>query len=625
MPSTASNAASVLPTQPSRAFLERLTEPAHLVMFGVLLLAVVALFCRWFVVQNDHSWGNEDWQHAYIVPLISGWLVWRRRHELERVEYRVFWPGLVPLLMGIWSYVYFIAGVPNHFGQGLALVLTVFGLTLLLLGPRAMEQLFLPIAFLVFGITVPEIVMNYLTYPLQDIAARGGYFIMRMAGINADLAGNVITVPDAKSGVGVPLNIAMACSGMRTVIGFLALGTTVALVVTRLWWKRVVLVALAVPVGVFLNAVRIAVLGYLSQYNADLASGQAHMLIGTLLLVPGLLLYLFFVWSLNQAVPEQQAKPVAKKSPPGKSTTTPPKQFNWGALPKPAFVAATLLLLISAACLSGAISGFKLYTRKLPIQARFVCSSIPTKTASWEQVGADHLIGDPEELKTLGTENYLTRTYVERNPPPGQKPAGASMHIAYYTGQVDTVPHVPDRCNVAAGAQIIGGPWTIRVPLKRDEWLEDAAASSDTRRALGIPDATIYNARLGPDSHSPGSRVRLPRGIENLELRVFEFQQPGEADPQFAGYFFIANGGLTSSAQGVRLLAFDLKSDYAYYMKVQFSTTRIKGGDDLAQLAGSILDEMLPDLMLCVPDWTEVIRGDYPADNPRRRGARANP
>ena len=128
-----------------------------------------------------------------------------------------------------------------------------------------------------------------------------------------------------------------------------------------------------------------------------------------------------------------------------------------------------------------------------------------------------------------------------------------------------------------------------------------------------------------PDSRAPGSRVRLPHGIENLELRVFAFQEPGSTEPLYAGYFFIANGGLTSSAQSVRLLAFDLKSDYAYYLKVQFSATRIKGPEDLASLAASLLDEILPDLMQCVPDWTDVIRGEYPADNPRRRARPGEP
>ena len=287
--------------------LDMLLRPRTLMMCAVLLLGIIALFWRWFVAQHEKSWGNGDWSHAYLVPIISGYLIWQNRRAIERSEFTVFWPGVIPIFTGIWSYVYFIAGIPNHLGQGLALVLVVFGLSLLLLGPRAMEHCFTAIAFLVFGITVPEMIMNLLTYPLQDLAASAGYFILKLIGVNADLAGNAITVYDLKTGSPIPLTIAEQCSGMRTVIAFTALGTVVALVGTRLWWKRVVLVGLAPVVAVVLNAARIATLGLLSQYNPKFSEGEAHMLIGTLLLVPGFLFYLAVLWALNKAAVEPSA------------------------------------------------------------------------------------------------------------------------------------------------------------------------------------------------------------------------------------------------------------------------------------------------------------------------------
>lgn len=288
----------------SPGLMDMLLRRDTLMMLTVLLAGVVALFWRWFLAQHEKSWGNGDWSHAYLVPVISGYLIWQNRRAIERCEFTVFWPGLVPMLMGIWCYVYFIAGIPNHLGQGLALILVIFGLSLLLLGPRAMEHCFTAIGFLVFGITVPEMIMNLLTYPLQDLAASAGYFILKLIGVNADLAGNAITVYDLKTGSPIPLTIAEQCSGMRTVIAFTALGAIVALVGTRLWWKRVVLIGLAPVVAVVLNAMRIATLGLLSQYNPKFSEGEAHMLIGTLLLVPGFFFYLGVLWTLNRAAPE---------------------------------------------------------------------------------------------------------------------------------------------------------------------------------------------------------------------------------------------------------------------------------------------------------------------------------
>jgi hypothetical protein len=291
---------------------------------------------------------------------------------------------------------------------------------------------------------------------------------------------------------------------------------------------------------------------------------------------------------------------------------------RWSSARRSALIVSLAVLFGSAAALGGAIRFFKLYTKKLPIEVNQKCSSVPPKSPHWVRAGSDEYMSH-EVIETLGTTNYVSRTYVEANPADPKNPKGVQFHLAYYTGMIDTVPHVPDRCFVAGGAVMSGGPWVLPVPLKSDEWTEDAPATADSRTAIGDKNIVVYTARLGPDSAAPGNRVRLPRGIDHLDMRIFEFKAPGSDVPTYSGYFFIANGALTSLAQNVRLLAFDLRSDYAYYMKVQFTSTRIKGPEELAQMASSVLDDLLPDVMLCTPDWTEVIRGEYPADNPRRK------
>ncbi len=300
--------------KPGDALLARLADPTTAVMLVTVTVSVVLLFVRWFLVQHDHSKSSGDWSHAYLVPLISMYLLWQQRQGLMRAPIRTFWPGVIPVVMGVWCYVYFIVGVPNHFGQGLALVLTVFGLVLLMLGPAAMEHLFWPIAYLGFGITIPEMVMNIVTYPLQDMAATGGFIVLRVLGVSCEIAGNVIYV-DMPNGVPHPLNVAEQCSGMRMVIAFLALGVAVALVGTRAWWKRVVLVAMAIPVAVGLNVIRVAVLGLASMRDADLSQGDAHTLIGTVLLIPGFFIYLGVLVALNKAVPEEDVKGASEPQP----------------------------------------------------------------------------------------------------------------------------------------------------------------------------------------------------------------------------------------------------------------------------------------------------------------------
>jgi exosortase len=284
-----------------------MADPTSLTKAGLVVLGLVGLFWIFIYQQHRHSWGSADWSHAYFVPLISGWLLWQKKDELARVRFGAFWPGLLCVLLAVVCYAFFLVGaMRNHLGQGLSFLLAVFGVSLMLLGPRAMPVVFFPIAYLGFAITVPEKLMNYVTYPLQDLAAWGGWLLLRMLGYDVDLTGNVLHMI-LKDGSSHPLNVAEQCNGMRMVVGFLALGAAVALVAVRTWWKRVVLVAIAVPIALLVNIVRVGVLGMLSLVSPDLAVGEAHMWIGTALLVPGFFLFMGVLKALNVAVPEAAA------------------------------------------------------------------------------------------------------------------------------------------------------------------------------------------------------------------------------------------------------------------------------------------------------------------------------
>jgi exosortase len=288
---------------PGRQLVEAIASPASAVMLSLLMVGFVAAFAHFLYTQGRHSWGNHDWNHSYIVPLISLYLVWQHRAQIATTRASVFWPGLAPLLLGLMSYPAFVFIFRNHMGQGYSVILTLFGMVLLLAGPRIATVVMFPIAYLAFAVTLPDSWMTDITFRLRQVAAKGGYVLLQVLGTEAELKGSTLHI-STSSGT-VPLDVADACSGMSMVIAFVALGTAMALVGLREWWQRVVLVMLAVPVALLLNVLRIAVLGLLSKYDANLATGEAHMLIGTLLLVPGFFAYLFIVWALKKCVRDE--------------------------------------------------------------------------------------------------------------------------------------------------------------------------------------------------------------------------------------------------------------------------------------------------------------------------------
>jgi len=285
------------------------------------------------------------------------------------------------------------------------------------------------------------------------------------------------------------------------------------------------------------------------------------------------------------------------------------------SLLKPAFLLTVAVLSVSAIGMSAAIKAYGLHLQKSEIYppGNRQLSALPRQTEQWEAIGSDQVL-DEDTVKTLGTSNYVSRVFAKKSSVAARAPVYVEFHSAYYTGGIDTVPHVPERCMVGGGWRQTQVTRTLPVELDTSTWVLD-------REASGTPRGEVYTARTpaAPYSDAPGTRVRLPYGVtpENpIHMRISEYENPDTGAKLYAGYFFIANGGVSSSAEGVRTLAFDLTSDYAYYLKVQFSSTSVSTAEELASVSGLLLSELMAELVRCVPDWVAVEAGLYPMDRP---------
>ncbi|TVQ75317.1 MAG: hypothetical protein EA380_11170 [Phycisphaeraceae bacterium] len=265
---------------------------------------------------------------------------------------------------------------------------------------------------------------------------------------------------------------------------------------------------------------------------------------------------------------------------------------------------AALLLVLSAAVIAIVQQSAGIHFRKLPIYAEgnLQLRTLPAEYPSWKMIGTERQVSS-EEAKELGTENSLSRLIIEREPKDSDEPHVVDLHMAYYTGMIDTVPHVPERCNVAAGVQALGTPVVVKVPIDFSVLVKNTEADPEFHGGI------IWQAR----SPTTFRRVNLPVGVENLRLRVSRFRDHRGED-FYAGYFFITNGEVVSSANQIRLRAFRLKDDYAYYCKIQFTSGTVRSAEELGVVAGRMLDEMFADIMVRLPDWVEVKEGRYPPE-----------
>ena len=288
-----------------------------------------------------------------------------------------------------------------------------------------------------------------------------------------------------------------------------------------------------------------------------------------------------------------------------------------------AAVCACAMLVMAAVATTVYVSGSGIHLRKLeimPASGAFV-HTLPREFDTWTAVGSDSVLSK-EGVDALGTENFLTRTYVASADSDIAKQIagdeaprliGVSLHLAYYTGMVDTVPHVPERCFVGAGMQLSGVSSNVDIPLDRSRLIPDRTVPEEIVASMEPSGGVFLRGR----SKKTSGRVRLPANLDNLAMRVTPFIDGARGGIElFAGYFFIANGEIVPNANQVRLKAFELQDDYAFYMKVQFTSGDVDSPEELAAVAGSMLDEMFADLMLLTPDWVDVRTGVHPAQEP---------
>ncbi len=313
MPETSSPSQTESAVQPPRVL--DIFTPTGLMLTVVLGIGFMMMFFRWFVRQAQLSFDQpEDWGHAFVIPLISGYLIWLNRQKIIQEKTSVFWPAMVPFAAGIVAYAFCVITLKNHMTAGFAMILALGSLVLWMLGPKMFRHLVIPIGYLVMMVTISNAIMIAITFKLQLLASQGSWLILNLIGVpfdwfSVDIDGNTLNII-TKTGEVLPMNVAEACSGMRMVVAFYALAIAVALIGCTQWWQRIALILLAGPVAIFMNMIRVTVLGLLMLGDPDLAAGDAHTMIGTILLVPSLVLFLAVVWALNRVVApaEESAK-----------------------------------------------------------------------------------------------------------------------------------------------------------------------------------------------------------------------------------------------------------------------------------------------------------------------------
>jgi exosortase len=214
----------------------------------------------------EDRWSHDpQYSHGFLVPLFAGVVLWHRRDLVPR-NLATSWWGLAWLLGGM---AMRLAGASRQQEtlDGLSLLPSLVGLSLLIGGKQALQWAWPAIAFLGFMLPLPFAVEGTLAQPLRRVATISSTYCLQLAGYPALMEGNIIHIDDVKLGV------IEACSGLGMLMTFFALSTAVAIVIQRRWADKLAIVASAIPIAVIANVARISATGVV---HCSFGEGAGH-------------------------------------------------------------------------------------------------------------------------------------------------------------------------------------------------------------------------------------------------------------------------------------------------------------------------------------------------------------
>jgi len=264
---------------------QRITAPSRQAAFAALTVVVTGLVWLYADVFAAliRQWSNDDdYSHGFFVIPLAAFFTWERRDALRRASRRPSALGLAAVTLGL---VCFLAG---RFGAELFLtrvsvIPVLAGLVLFVLGWQHLRILAFPLVFLILMVPLPAIIFNHIAFPLQMLASRIGETAIAASGIPVLREGNMLLLP------GRSLEVAEACSGIRSLMSLLMLAIVLGYFTEQRTSARVLIALAAVPIAVIANAARVAGTGLVSYWISPAAAeGFFHTFSGWLMFVVAL-------------------------------------------------------------------------------------------------------------------------------------------------------------------------------------------------------------------------------------------------------------------------------------------------------------------------------------------------
>lgn len=240
----------------------------------------------------DSAWNPEtDYEHGWMIPILSGYMVWHAARELKETPLSGSLHGLWAVLAGGLLCLLAVRTQQPRIAIG-AVPFLLAGLVWTYWGWVAARKCAFPLFFLWLAIPLPG--FQQATVGLQLLSAQAAHWGAELCGVETIMQGTNIASAD---GSWDAYNIAGGCSGIRSLMALLMISIAWGYLADKLaLWKRITLALSAIPLAILGNAFRVASIFICAEYiNPAFAGKTWHDWSGLLFFFPATLLGLMFL------------------------------------------------------------------------------------------------------------------------------------------------------------------------------------------------------------------------------------------------------------------------------------------------------------------------------------------
>ncbi len=286
--------------------------------FFFLLLAWLALFqflgnstfgyfdtgslLKWMYVLGSatSAEGETDDKQMMLAPLIVLGLFWWKRKELLSQPMEIWWQGLFLVALGLLIHVVGYR-VQQPRISIIALFTGIYGLMGMAWGPKFLRASFFPYFLFIFCVPFGTL-SEFVTVPLRHVAvAVVDYIANHLIGIHVIRQGNQLMDANGR----YQYEVAAACGGIRSLMMTILLALVFGFVVFKELWKRIFLLALAFPLALAGNVLRLLIVIIVSNFWGQTVGKSVHdsLFFSLLPYIPAVLILLWLGSLLEKKEP----------------------------------------------------------------------------------------------------------------------------------------------------------------------------------------------------------------------------------------------------------------------------------------------------------------------------------